>query len=143
MREEGVDVSADVERYVERGMAILLDEDTFAPCGQITTRTVPEFSRGFDITATTNNNNTIAGVDPTLGAYAAGLRNGMVLLRRDAGAIGDSQRELAYVVRDGATERTIHYMPQGRGHITLQQLVLADGLSGDTLAQCEQVIAGA
>ncbi|HVV34853.1 MAG TPA: hypothetical protein VHC73_16615 [Vitreimonas sp.] len=142
MFEQGVDVSADVEQFVDHGAPILLDENIFAPCGRVTTRDVPSFSRGFDINATTANNNVISDVDPTLPAYAAGLRDGMVLVRRDAGTIGDSMHELAYVVRDGETERTIRYMPHGHGQITLQQLVLDDDLSGDKLVQCERVISG-
>lgn len=142
MRAEHADVSADVAKYVERGEPILLDADIFAPCGHITTRTIPDFHRGFDITATTANNNVITGVDPTLPAYAAGLRNGMVLLRRDAGTIGNSEEEIAYAVRDGQTERTIRYMPGGHGHIVVQQLVLDTDLDGDKRAQCERVISG-
>lgn len=143
MREQGADVSADVAQYVEHGAPILLDESIFAPCGRVTTHDVPEFNRGFDITATTANNNVISGVDPALPAYAAGLRNGMVLVRRDAGTIGNSEQEIAYVVRDGKNERTIRYMPRGRGRITLQQLMLDGDLVGDKLAQCERTISGA
>ncbi|MFT3728295.1 MAG: hypothetical protein QM759_10780 [Terricaulis sp.] len=142
MRERGADIAADVDQFVTHGAPILLDENIFAPCGRVTTREVPDFSRGFNITATTANNNVISGVDPTSPAYAAGLRNGMVLIRRDAGSIGDSQHELAYVVRDGQTERTIRYMPHGHGHITLQQLVLDDELVGNKLAQCKRTISG-
>ena len=142
MREQGADISADVAQYVERGAPILLDENIFAPCGRVTTRDVPAFSRGFDITATSANNNVISGVDPSLPAYAAGLRNGMVLIRRDGGTIGDSEHEIAYVVRDGDGERTIRYMPHGHGQITLQQLVLDDGLAGDKLSQCARAIGG-
>jgi predicted metalloprotease with PDZ domain len=143
MREQGADVSGDVVGHIERGAPILLDENIFAPCGAVITRDVPEFSRGFDINATTANNNVISGVDPALPAYAAGLRNGMVLVGRDGGAIGDSQQEIVYLVRDGDVERTIRYMPQGHGRITLQQLVLDNDLTGDKLAQCARVISGA
>jgi predicted metalloprotease with PDZ domain len=138
----GVDPASDIERYVTNGESIILPADLFAPCGTITTRQVPVFSRGFDIQATQTHNNIIAGVDPTLPAYAAGMRDGMVLVRRDGGAIGDSEHEIAYVVRDGGAERTIRYMPQGHGQITLQALVLDSDLTGDKLAQCENVLSG-
>ncbi len=143
MAEEGLDVSADIAHYVEAGAPILLDEQAFAPCGALTTHEAPVFSRGFDIGATVANHNIISGVDPTLPAYAAGLRDGMVLVRRDHGAVGDSEQEIAYVVRDGETERTIAYMPQGRGRYTRQQLALDATLAGASLLRCRALLAGA
>ena len=122
----GLDVSAELASNVETGAPILLPEDLLAPCGRIATREVSTFHRGFDIEATQANNNIIAGVDPTLPAYAAGIRNGMTLIRRDAGEIGDSEQEIAYVVRDGETERTFRYMPRGRGSFTLQEFGSTD-----------------
>ena len=87
-------------------------------------------------------NNIIAGVDPGLPAYAAGLRDGMVLIRRDGGEIGNAEIEIAYVVRDGDTERTFRYMPRGRGTFTTQRLELVQNLEGEHLAQCLSAIAG-
>lgn len=140
--EMGVDVSGDVARYVERGEPVAMPEDVFAPCGAVATRTAPTFSRGFDIEATQAHNNVIAGVDPSLPAYAAGLRNGMILVRREHGVIGDAEQEIAYVVRDGAAERTVAYMPRGGGAYTMQRLVLDEHLEGDQLARCRAVLAG-
>lgn len=138
----GLDLGSDIEGYVDQGAAILLPEDVIAPCGRILTRDVPNFHRGFDIQATQANNNVISGVDPTLPAYAAGMRDGMTLVRRDGGEIGNSELEIAYVVRDGETERTLRYMPRGQGAYTMQQLELAQGLEGERLAQCLAVIGG-
>lgn len=138
----GLDLGSDIETYVDQGAAILLPEDVVAPCGRVITRDVPNFHRGFDIQATQANNNIITGVDRTLPAYAAGLRDGMILLRRDGGEIGNSEVEIAYVVRDGDTERTFRYMPRGQGAYTMQQLELAQGLEGERLAQCLAVIGG-
>lgn len=138
----GLDLGSDIERYVDQGAAILLPEDVIAPCGRILTRDVPNFHRGFDIQATQANNNVISDVDPTLPAYAAGMRDGMTLVRRDGGEIGNSELEIAYVVRDGETERTLRYMPRGQGAYTMQQLELAQGLEGERLAQCLAVIGG-
>jgi len=142
-QEMNLDVSGDVERHVMRGEAILLPEEVFAPCGRIVTEDITAFHRGFDIEATSSNNNIVAGTDPTLPAYAAGVRDGMVLIRRDAGAIGDSSQEIAYVMRDGETERTFRYMPTGHGVFTQQRLALAEGLAGERLAQCVRVLGGA
>jgi predicted metalloprotease with PDZ domain len=139
----GLDASPELTSNIEAGEPILLGADLLAPCGQFVTRQVANFHRGFDIEATQANNNIIAGVDPSLPAYAAGVRNGMTLVRRDAGEIGDSEQEIAYVMRDGETERTFRYMPRGHGAFTLQELTLADNLAGDRLAQCISVIGGA
>ncbi len=138
----GLDLGSDIESYVTNGAPILLPEGVLAPCGRIITREAPNFHRGFDIQATQANNNIIAGVDPNLPAYAAGLRNGMVLIRRDGGEIGNAEAEIAYVVRDGDTERTFRYMPRGRGTFTTQRLELAQPLKGERLAQCMRAIAG-
>jgi predicted metalloprotease with PDZ domain len=142
MASAGLDLNADIANFVINGSQILLPAEVFAPCGEIQTRQIPNFDRGFDIVATQANHQIIAGVDPSLPAYAAGLRNGMVLERRSAGTIGDSEHELAYLVRDGTVERTISYMPHGRGEFSLQTFVLDDHLDGERLARCRAVLAG-
>lgn len=137
-----LNLETDLQTFVDNGSPILLPEDLLAPCGRIATREMPVFHRGFDIEATQANNNIIAGVDPTLPAYAAGVRNGMVLIRRDGGEIGNSELEIAYVVRDGDTERTFRYMPRGHGAFTTQRLELAQDLEGERLEQCTRALAG-
>jgi predicted metalloprotease with PDZ domain len=139
----GVDISNDLAAFAEQGAIVLLPENVFAPCGRIVTRELAPFHRGFDIEATTANGNVITGVDPDLPAYAAGVRDGMVLIRRVNGEIGDSEREIIYLVRDGETERSFSYMPRGRGTYTLQQLELASDLRDDRLARCVAVLGGA
>ena len=138
-----LDTGSDLARFVEAGEPILLPEDVVAPCGRVETRSLAPFHRGFDIAATQANNNVISGVDPALPAYEAGLRDGMVLVRRAAGEIGNAELEIAYVVREGEAERTIRYMPRGHGQVQQQHLVLAENLSGETLAQCVRVLGGA
>ena len=140
--QSGLVLGDDLQTYIESGAPILLPAAVFEPCGRITTRDVPNFHRGFDIAATQAASNVIAGVDPSLPAYAAGLRNGMVLVRRDGGEIGNAELEIGYVVRAGEEERTIRYMPRGRGSFTLQQLELHAPLEGEQLARCRAVLAG-
>ncbi len=141
--EFGLDVHADLAHFIDAGAPILLPEDVFAPCGRIETRNVPIFHRGFDISATQANNNVISGVDPSLPAYAAGMRDGMILVRRDAGEIGNSELEIAYVVREGEVDRTIRYMPRGHRMLEQQRLLLANDLAGEALDQCIRVLGGA
>lgn len=142
IREFGIDPTAEIERYIANGEAILLPEDAFAPCGVIETRQVPAFHRGFNIEATQANNNIITGVDPTHPAYAAGMRDGMTLIRRDGGEIGNASLEIGYVVRDGDVERTLRYMPQSARMFTEQRLVLSENLIDNALGQCLAVIGG-
>lgn len=135
-------IDDEIAAHVDRGQFILLPEDAFAPCGRIETRDVPNFHRGFDIEATVANNDVISGVTRGGPAYAAGMRDGMVLVRRDAGEIGNAELEIAYVVRDGDAERTLRYMPRGEGSYTRQRLVLEEDLSGEALRRCVAVLAG-
>jgi predicted metalloprotease with PDZ domain len=138
----GLDVENDLAALVEMGMPIALPDDAFAPCGRVVTREATEFHRGFDIDATVANNGVINGVDPESPAHAAGMRDGMVLIRRDGGEIGNAELEIAYVVRDGDQERTLRYMPRGRRTFTLQQLALDEDLEGERLARCVAVMGG-
>lgn len=138
----GLDVRSDISTYAEAGARVLLAEDVFAPCGRVVTRDVPAFDRGFDIEATQAASGVISGVDPDLPAYAAGMRNGMVLVRREAGRIGDAEQLLTYIVREGDQERAISYYPRGRGTFTLQRLEIDAAFEGESLAQCRAVLGG-
>jgi predicted metalloprotease with PDZ domain len=140
---EGADVRADIETYAIQGQRILLPEDVFGPCGRVVTRETPVFDRGWNANALQSNGNIITGVDPALPAYAAGMRDGMVLVRRDAGVIGDAETQITYVVRDGDGERAITYYPRGRGTYVRQTFELALPLEDERYARCRAVIGGA
>lgn len=140
--EMGLALGDDMQTYVEQGAALVLPEDAFAPCGRITTRQAPRFHRGFDVEATTANNNVITGLSPRSPAYAAGLRDGMTILRRDAGEVGNAEVEFVYAVRDGENERTIRFMPTTDETYTLQQFELDQTLQGERLTQCLTVLGG-
>ena len=140
--ELGLALGDDIQRYVENGEALLLPEDVFAPCGVVRTQEAPRFHRGFDIERTSANNNIVTGLDPASPAYAAGLRDGMQILRRPRGEVGNAEVEFEYVVRDGETERTIAFYPRGEGTFTLQTFELASDLEGERLARCRAVLAG-
>lgn len=143
MQSFGEDVSADLATHVEAGARVMLMPDTFAPCGEVVSEVTAVFDRGFSPEALQANNGVFTGVDPQSNAYAAGLRDGMVFVRREAGEIGNSDRELTYIVRDGETERAITYYPRGAQRYLRQRLALADDLEGERLQQCRTVIGGA
>ena len=138
--EYGIDLAPDLARHEDRGEPVTLPADLFGPCARIETATRPEFHRGFDIARTQAAGGVITGVDPTLPAHAAGLRDGMKLVRRESGTIGDSSVEIVYRVEDGGTERLIRYMPTGKGRVTFQRVVLAPDASRET---CAKVMGGA
>ncbi len=64
MAEQGVDVRRDIAEFIDQGAVILLDSETFTPCGTVVGENRPNFHRGFDIDATMKNNMQITGVDP-------------------------------------------------------------------------------
>ncbi len=140
--EMGLDVADGLREHIESGVPIVLPEKLFTPCGNIVTRQVPEFHRGFDIDATSANQNIISGTDPDSPAHAAGLRDGMKLLRRAAGEIGNAAIEIEYVVLDGDQERSIRYLPRGKGGYDLQSLQLDPELDAEGRARCIQVLGG-
>jgi predicted metalloprotease with PDZ domain len=144
MAQNGVAVEGDIARYIESGEFLLLPRDFFSPCGDMETTTAPPFHRGFDVEATLANDNVITGVVVNSPAYNAGMRDGMRLVRREGGEIGNSAAEIAYRVAVDREERTLRYLPQGAGPpVTRQRLVLADHWSEGARAACTNLLAGA
>jgi predicted metalloprotease with PDZ domain len=120
----GVDVEGDVARHIEKGETIVLPADALAACGTIETGVVAEFDRGFDGRKTIMNNNVVTGVDPDGPAFAAGLRDGMRILKLDLSEGRDSRIPLTYKVHAGGVTREISYLPAGKRKVTLQELKL-------------------
>lgn len=125
MAKAGVDVSEDLARYVDKGMAIELPEDVFAPCGKLESVTAPGFELGFDPVPTSDGLLAIAHMKPGSAAYRAGLRDGMTILQKVWGTNGDATRpyELQMRSTDGGTS-TISFLPQGEGVVRYQRLLL-------------------
>ncbi|MFL6843970.1 MAG: hypothetical protein ACJ8ER_03720 [Allosphingosinicella sp.] len=138
----GIDIDADLELYARKGEPLLLPETLFGDCGRIVTERRKAFTRGYDAEATRRGEGVISGVDPDGPAYAAGMRDGMKLVRREAGKIGDSTVELAYRVTDQGAERVISYLPQGKGEFELQRLELT-GTDAEHEAACRARLGGA
>ena len=115
-----------IARFIDRGEPIALPADMLAACGTLRQFERPVFDRSFDVDATLANGRIIAGVARGGPAWQAGMRDGMTLIGRSGGEIGNSQREIAYDVDDGGTKRTLRYMPQGRGRETVREFALGD-----------------
>jgi predicted metalloprotease with PDZ domain len=137
-----IDIRADLDRFIEKGEPIVLPPDIFPACGTVTEVKRQPFHRGFDIEATQKNNDVIAGVRVDGPAYRAGMRDGMVLLRRSGGEIGNPDLEIAYDVMDGQTPRTLRYMPRGEGEERFRRLALRANFSEEDAAACRRQFAG-
>jgi predicted metalloprotease with PDZ domain len=122
---QGLDTRADEASYLARGETIMLPPNAFGPCATVVTERRPTFSRGFDAGATASAGNIVAGVDPALPAYAAGLRDGMKILARTEGETDNALVPYALLVEDQGQQRTIRYLPQGHGSVAVQQIRLA------------------
>jgi len=134
--------AADYQSYIVEGAEIVLPEDVFAPCGRVQTDLRPRFALGFDFEATrADQRGVTTGVDPLGPAYAAGLRDGMRLLRFSTQYDPDS--EIVLAVRDGEGEREMRYMPRSRETVRVQHFVLAEPLEGAALDACRTLLGGA
>jgi predicted metalloprotease with PDZ domain len=120
----GIDIAQDLQRYVDDGQTVPLHDASFAGCGRLQTIDRPAFHRGFDIERTLANGSVIHGVVVDGPAHRAGLRDGMKLLARKGGTIGDASVEIAYEVSDGPqAPQVLRWMPQGPGREVFRQLV--------------------
>jgi predicted metalloprotease with PDZ domain len=140
--ETGIDIEPDLERYARRGEPLLLPSDLLGDCARLVTERRKAFTRGYDADATRRGNGVITGVDREGPAYAAGLRDGMQLVRRESGKIGDASALLAYRITDGGTERVISYLPEGKAEFEAQRIELT--VSGpEAEATCKARLGGA
>ncbi|HEU0135618.1 MAG TPA: hypothetical protein VFR28_12420, partial [Allosphingosinicella sp.] len=142
LREQtGIDLEPDLERYARRGEALLLPASLFGDCAGLVTERRKEFHRGYDSEATRLAGGIITGVVADGPAYAAGMRDGMRLVRREGGTIGDSTVQLSYRLADESGEKVIGYLPEGKGEFEVQRVELTAGPEGE--ARCRARLGGA
>jgi predicted metalloprotease with PDZ domain len=139
--ETGIDIDSDLERYARRGEPLLLPEALFGDCARLIAERRRQFDRGYDAAATRLADGVIAGVAPDGPAYAAGMRDGMRLVRREAGKVGDSTVEMAYRVSDEAGERVIRFLPEGKGEFEVQHLEI-NAAGPEQEASCKARLGG-
>ena len=142
MKKFGVDVTGDIERFIEKGETVALPSDVWGKCGPVSTAEIAEFDRGFDGRRTMANHNIVVGVDPNGPAVAAGLRDGMLILRLDLSQGGDSRVPLLYRVAEGEHVREIRYLPQGKRRVSIQELLLKGDFTDDERKTCAARLAG-
>jgi predicted metalloprotease with PDZ domain len=137
-----LDVSADLERHVEKGGLIRLPETLFGSCATIHTARIVAFDRGFDVDKTAASGH-FSGVDPGGPAYAAGIREGMVRVAYVSGKHGDSRVDYVYRVGDGkGREWTVAYKPAGKEAVDVQDVVLAPNMDAAGLGACAAQMSG-
>lgn len=139
----GLDITQDLARYVDAGEPVVLPADLFGTCARIVTENRRTFDRGWDPEATGKAGNRITGLKPDSPAYAAGLRDGMQVVRREAGVVGDARVEYGLRVQAGDGERLIRFMPEGKGTFSQRQIVITPDLDAAARKTCEARIGGA
>jgi predicted metalloprotease with PDZ domain len=120
----GMDIDGVIATYIDKGQPIVFEAGFMADCGRLETRRRATFHRGFDVEATVANANTISGVKVNGPAWKAGLRDGMKLIGRRSGEVGNSEVEIVYEVSDWGVGKTLRWMPTGEGEETVRRLVL-------------------
>jgi predicted metalloprotease with PDZ domain len=137
-----IDNYADLAQYVEQGKAVEFNNDVFAPCGQLEWVQRKTFHRGFDIKATQANNNIVKGVVVNGPAWQSGLRDGMKLIGRSGGEIGNSTVEIIYDVMDKDSRRSLHWLPEGEGMEKYRVLRKNNTPSQAELLNCKHRLGG-
>jgi predicted metalloprotease with PDZ domain len=137
-----IDISADLDRIIEKGALIRLPESLFGACATIRTLRIASFDRGFDADKTAAGGH-FTGVDPSGPAYAAGIREGMVRVAYVSGKRGDSRIDYVYRVGDGqGREWTVAYKPIGKETVEVQEVVLTPAMDPAQRAACVTAMSG-
>jgi predicted metalloprotease with PDZ domain len=130
------DITVELTNFINAGQDIPLREDSFGVCGDLKTTERKVFHRGFDVQATQKANNEIKGVVIDGPAYLAGLRDGMKLIGRSAGVIGESRIEIAYDIQDGEIKKTLRWMPEGKANEKVREFVVKKSFTPDERTAC-------
>jgi predicted metalloprotease with PDZ domain len=125
-RYAGHGILDDVRRYVVDGETIPPDPDGLGDGYRPTEVEIAHFDLGLDL-ETLKAKKEIAGVKPDSAAFAAGLRDGQSVARRKPIYVGDATKEVEITIKDGDRERTITYLPAGRGGPKVPQYEPRDG----------------
>jgi predicted metalloprotease with PDZ domain len=141
LEKAGIDAAPLIERFARAGEPVLLPADILGDCGTIVTERRFVFDRGFDARATRQAEGVITGVDPAGPAFAAGLRDGMRLVRREGSLANDSAVPLSYRVTDKGEEKVTTYLPTGKLEHDVQRIVL-NASGTDAVQTCTARLGG-
>jgi predicted metalloprotease with PDZ domain len=135
----GLDLQPLIETHLVRGEPLALPAAVFGKCLTVTTNSVPQYDRGFQIEGI---GKPVTNVDPNSRAYAAGMRDGMIVVGREGGKSGDSSVENVYRVKDASGEKVIRYLPAGRDLMSVQQVQVKPGIKGKAADRCARELGG-
>ncbi len=129
LRAAAVDGDALIARHIDRAEPIVLPADSFAPCGVLGLRSMPQWELGFDI-ASTAQAKIVSGVIEGSAAWRAGLRNGMQAAGWSIYG-GDVTRPAEVTIQQDAALQVIRWTPHGQQGIAVQSLELGEQAAGD------------
>jgi predicted metalloprotease with PDZ domain len=135
-----LDLRDEMARYVDRGAAITLPADLFAPCAEIVTETQPLFDRGFNLGATLQAHGHLKVLEAGGPAERAGLKADDHILIDEIPS-HDSHAPLTYRVKAAeGSLKTIRYKPEGVSSVSFQQVRLTPLAAADP-SRCNGILA--
>lgn len=139
----GLDIRPDIDRYLTRGERIFLPGFAFGACTRLITVNTPVFELGWDADATAKAGDVLTGVDPASNAYAAGLRDGMKILRRGAGELGNSAVNYVVEIKRPDGSAIYSFLPAGKQiRPGYQKVVLDPARFAAEPEKCKAALAG-
>jgi predicted metalloprotease with PDZ domain len=142
----GLDVTSLINDIAINGQALGFPNEGWGECINLQESVRPVFDVGFDRDRTGFAGNIVAGVRQNGPAYQAGLRDGMKILRRTTGKLGDPTIAVTYEI-EGPNNKieTLSWLPRGPS-INIQTLALGMNLSpeavSDRRASCLAMLGG-
>lgn len=139
----GLDLTADIADFVDRGRRIEMPSDLFGDCGRFETVEQPAFERGFNLGASLRNGGRVTELAAGGPAERAGLREGDRIKINEIPS-RDSQTLLTYRVIDplGGPDRVVSYKPEGRGTVRFQRFVLRQDMADADRQACRARLSG-
>lgn len=106
------DISGDILRFTEEGMAVSPSPDALGACAKLVPTPTQLFDLGYNPRGS-GQQGKITGVESDSNAYHAGLRDGQTYIDADF-SYEDPSKEAHITVKDQAPQRVISYYPAGK-----------------------------
>jgi len=138
LEQQGVsDAAALIQRHIEEGQLIVPRAEWFGPAMELREVDVPVFELGLDIPKLREK--TVAVTEGSA-AYAAGLRNGQRIIKRDSINLNDTEQFIEMTVEDGEGQKTVRFQPRAAKGWRVPQFFLRPDASAEQLAQTRQLL---
>ncbi|MBS1721162.1 MAG: hypothetical protein JST35_12015 [Armatimonadetes bacterium] len=106
----GRSILPEIQSIIRDGKNIVLPQTFQLSVAKITRSPANRYDLGFDFAATKKDKK-ISGLDPNSNAYAAGLREGQVVVSRKPIWVGNPDKEVELMVEVGTEQKTIKFFP--------------------------------